>query len=128
MEVVVAQTALRQTIQRRRVDRTAKRCRRTKAHIVNQNDDDVGRTLGRFYLEKRGCLDVTHIELFVFGWVRFCKWQMRSVYLVGLHADRCDQKGSRQCQAAGFCCDIDAHIPVPWVTSGSSYKNLSQAR
>ena len=91
---VVAQTTLCQAIQSRRVDWAAKRCGCTKAHVVNQNDDDIGRTLRRLHLEERRRFNIAYIQLFEFGWVGLGKRQVRAVYLVGLHTDRCGQKSS----------------------------------
>ncbi len=46
VELSIAETALRQPIKRFRGDRTAKRAGGGKAHIIRQNDEDVGSALG----------------------------------------------------------------------------------
>ena len=45
VELSVAQAVLGQPVQRLRGDRTAKRARRAKAHVIRQDDEDVGSTL-----------------------------------------------------------------------------------
>ena len=114
MEIVIAQTTFSQSIQRRCIDWATKRGGRTKTDVVNQNDDDVGRTLGRLNSEQGWRLDVAHVQLLEFGWVRLSKWQVCAIYLIGLQAGRCGNKIRRKTQAAGaFKIHIDAHTGFP---------------
>src|SRR4051794_40656924 len=53
VELVVAKSLVGQRIEGRHVDRTAEGARLAEAHIVEQNDHYIGRTLRRFYLEAR---------------------------------------------------------------------------
>src|SRR6185503_5808507 len=63
MKTVIAQAGACQFVERGHLDRSAKGARLPKADVVKQNDNDVGRSLGRLYLEPRGRFYVARIEL-----------------------------------------------------------------
>ena len=62
-EIVVAQPGLGQTIQRRHLDRPAERRYVAEAHVVEQDDDDVGCAFRRLHLEPRRSFGVARIKL-----------------------------------------------------------------
>ena len=62
-EIVVAQPGLGQTVQRRHLDRSAEGRCVAEAHVVEQDDDHVGRTFRRLHLEPRWRFRVLRIEL-----------------------------------------------------------------
>ena len=63
VEIVVAQSVLRQAIERRRGDRAAEGIRRAEAEVVDQHDHDIGRALGRLHLEARRRRRLACVEL-----------------------------------------------------------------
>ncbi len=63
MEVVVAQAAFREPVERRRGDRSAEAAGRTEAEVVEQDDHHVRRALGRGHGEARRRLHGAGVEL-----------------------------------------------------------------
>ena len=62
-EIVVAQPGLGQTVQRRHLDRPSEGRYVAEAHVVEKDDDHVGRTFRRLYLEPRWGFCVVRIKL-----------------------------------------------------------------
>lgn len=83
MEVAVFQTVARQLIERRRGDWPAERARRAEPQVVNEDDHDVGRTLGRLDLETRRRRHLARVDFLINGRLGLGDRQNRSIDSVG---------------------------------------------
>ena len=114
VKVVVAQAAGGQAIHRGRINRATERRGRTKANIINQDNNDIRCALGRLNREQRGCLDITHVELLKLRRIRFSNRKVGTVYLEGLHTRGCSQHRDRQTNPeGGFYINISLHTQGP---------------
>ena len=79
VKVVIAQSVLRQSIERRRRNRPTECAGGAKAQVVDQYDHDIRRTSGCLNLEGRWHLYVAHIEFLIYPPLRLRNWQHRAI-------------------------------------------------
>ena len=135
METVVLESRLRDLLQRRHVDRPAKRAGRPKTDVVDQHDNHVRGSRRRFHFPACRRLCVSSIQLLVGLPFRFRDWQHRAVGLrsrwpaglfLRLSATACySQNGEREaCSAENAMCFHD--LLVVRVLVGAPIKRVSR--
>src|SRR5437868_12301309 len=82
MKIVITQAGGRELFRCLHFAGSTKHARLSETDVVQQNDDDIRRPLGRFELKARRCLGVTSVQFCNRRWLRLGHREYTQIYLL----------------------------------------------